>query len=91
MKKESIANFTLKSTNKRIDSLETKIDQILKITNKKQNEEEDGYILSLNTKTLKSDVLSDDEFLITMKSLSKEFALESVDVRLCKKPLEKCC
>lgn len=72
MKKGSTANFTLKNTNERIDSLENKIDQILRVLSEKSNDEENP-ILVLNTNSLKSDVLSADEFLITLKSFSEEF------------------
>lgn len=71
-------NLTLKQTNKRIDSLEEKIEQILlKFDNLFV---ENKIVYQLNKETLVSDCTNADEILDLVKSKSKEFTDEHDNV-----------
>lgn len=73
-------NLTLKKINKRIDSLEEKINQLLNAirNNKKDSQIIETYLL--NVENLESDCTNPDEFLNLVKSKSKEFTDEHKNV-----------
>lgn len=73
-------NLTLKKINKRIDSLEEKINQLLNAirNNKKDSQIIETYLL--NVENLKSDCTNPDEFLNLVKSKLKEFTDEHKNV-----------
>lgn len=75
MKKEIL---TLKSTNERIDSLESKLDQILKALSKDNEYEE--TLFEINTKTLQSGERNPEGFIKLFKSKSKEFVDEHENI-----------